>query len=135
MSYKANEEQVSIRLPAALMRSLEKAAKKNKVSMSEAFRWAVQVVYYNPRAQEMFEDMGGGDLPAELFMPELSKYLEGIIEHNREVNAMLSARLLEVNRLVEEFRVKAELFRAERYGQKRLPLANLPRKSRAKAAG
>ena len=127
------EETVCVRLPAAMMRSLERAAKKNKVSMSEAFRWAIQAVYYNPRALELIVDMGGGDMPAELFMPELVKYLEGIVEHNREVARAVELRLVEVRALVEDFRVKAEIFKATRYGQQKLPLQNLPRKSRAKA--
>lgn len=127
------EETVCVRLPAAMMRSLERAAKKNKVTMSEAFRWAIQAVYYNPRALELIEDMGGGDMPAELFMPELVKYLEGIVEHNREVASAVELRLVEVRALVEDFRVKAEIFKATRYGQQKLPLQNLPRKSRAKA--
>ena len=48
------EETVCVRLPAAMMRSLERAAKKNKVSMSEAFRWAIQAVYYSTLLADRF---------------------------------------------------------------------------------
>ncbi len=132
MSYKAKEESVTVRLPAALMRSLERASKKNNLTMSQALRWAIQAVYYNPRSTELLEDLGGGDKPAELFLPELTNYLEGIIEHNREVNEELELRIVDVLRLVEEFRVRAELLAAARYGQGKLSPLPLPRKSRAK---
>ncbi len=132
MSYKAKEESVTVRLPAALMRSLERASKKNNLTMSQALRWAIQAVYYNPRSTELLEDLGGGDKPAELFLPELTSYLEGIIEHNREVNAELELRLVDVRRLVEECRVRAELLAAARSGQGKLSPLPLPRKSRAK---
>lgn len=132
MSYKAKEESVTVRLPASLMRSLERASKKQHLTMSQALRWAIQCVYYNPRATEVLEDIGGGDVPAELFMPELISGIERIIEHNREVNAQLETRLVDVRRLVEEFRVRAELLAGARYGQSKLSPLPLPRKSRAK---
>ncbi|MCG3777653.1 MAG: hypothetical protein JW388_0347 [Nitrospira sp.] len=134
MPYKVNkEESITVRLPASLMRSLERAAKKNGVTMSEAFRWAVQVVYYNPRQLELQEDIGGGAKPAELFLPDLVQHLEGIVAHNREVAGAVELRLVEVRKLVDEFRVRAEVLAAQRYGQQRLSPLPLPRKSRAKA--
>ena len=132
ITYKAKEEQVTVRLPAALMRSLERASKKHNLTMSQALRWAIQAVYYNPRATELMEDIGGGDKPAELFLPELSNYIAGIIEHNRAVNAELELRLVDVRKLVEEFRVRAEQLAAARYGQGKLAPLGLARKSRAK---
>lgn len=132
MSYKAKEESVTVRLPASLMRSLERVSKKNHLTISQALRWAIQAVYYNPRATELMEDIGGGDTPAELFLPELAEGLERIIHHNREVNAELESRLVDVRRLVDEFRVRAEVLAAARYGQGKLSPLPLPRKSRAK---
>lgn len=133
MPYKVpKEESITVRLPAALMRSLERVGKKNGVTVSEALRWAIAAVYYNPRQLEMMEDIGGGNKPAELFLPELVHYLEGIAAHNREVAAAVELRLVDVRRLVEEFRVRAELLAAARYGQSKLAPLNLPRKSRAK---